>query len=323
MDNIWLHDDDSGAGLPHQAIPANHEVNGSGQAIDKAAGKLAYGETRAPVDVDTLRDPECPVCGNDESFQGDTCQQCGFVQPPKMFQDPDLQKARLLDLRANPATGEANNTDPNLGDPNAMDPNAQGDMVGMEAGQVPDQNGVIEGEVQGLDDAAAPLDSSQIDPDGQPIDPAAAEGRVMQGGEPFTQGPNAPTPQQFMDPNSPEAQDDTPIDPADLEAEEDEEDAENGIPTASDGQQFAPGAGADAGEVGYPGDGVPDLMCPACGFESDAASPLATSTDMNAPNANPDGMQAGDVCPQCQSAQLVSAGEVEQMEAQVPPQAAV
>ena len=37
--------------------------------------KLAYGETIAPPQVDTMRDEECPVCGSD-LYDGDQCQVC-------------------------------------------------------------------------------------------------------------------------------------------------------------------------------------------------------------------------------------------------------
>lgn len=38
--------------------------------------KLAYGEVTAPEVVDTLREADCPVCGNSESFDGEQCKQC-------------------------------------------------------------------------------------------------------------------------------------------------------------------------------------------------------------------------------------------------------
>ena len=60
---------------------------------------IAYGETKAPADVDTLRDENCPVCGEDEAWDGTMCKVCGFVSPPKQFQDPDLDLAKKLDLR--------------------------------------------------------------------------------------------------------------------------------------------------------------------------------------------------------------------------------
>jgi hypothetical protein len=75
----------------------------------RGTSRVAYGETKAPADVDTLRDASCPVCGEPDAWDGDTCPVCGFVQPPQMFQDPDLDKARQVDLRKN--DGDLNGTD--------------------------------------------------------------------------------------------------------------------------------------------------------------------------------------------------------------------
>lgn len=48
--------------------------------------------TTAPEDVDTLREEQiCPICG--ETMEGETCDVCGYVEPPKGFDNPDLQKA--------------------------------------------------------------------------------------------------------------------------------------------------------------------------------------------------------------------------------------
>lgn len=60
---------------------------------------LAYGETKAPQDVDTLRTESCPVCGEVDAFDGDRCQVCNFLQPPSMFTDPDTGVARQMELR--------------------------------------------------------------------------------------------------------------------------------------------------------------------------------------------------------------------------------
>jgi 8-oxo-dGTP pyrophosphatase MutT (NUDIX family) len=61
--------------------------------------RLAYGETKAPQDVDTLRAESCPVCGETDAFDGDRCQVCHFIQPPAMFTDPDTGVARQMDLK--------------------------------------------------------------------------------------------------------------------------------------------------------------------------------------------------------------------------------
>jgi hypothetical protein len=46
-----------------------------------------------------MRAENCPVCGDDEGYNGDKCSVCGYMQPPSQFTDPDLTKARENDLR--------------------------------------------------------------------------------------------------------------------------------------------------------------------------------------------------------------------------------
>jgi hypothetical protein len=60
---------------------------------------LAYGETIAPPKVDTLRDENCPICGEDDAYDGHQCSICGYVAPPSPFSDPDLGMASRIDLR--------------------------------------------------------------------------------------------------------------------------------------------------------------------------------------------------------------------------------
>lgn len=51
--------------------------------------------TTAPEEVDTLRQEQiCPVCGSD--MDGETCDACGYVKPPKGFDNPDLEKAKHI-----------------------------------------------------------------------------------------------------------------------------------------------------------------------------------------------------------------------------------
>lgn len=59
----------------------------------------AYGETIAPPKVDTLRDENCPICGEDDAYDGHRCSICGYVAPPSPFKDPDLGMASRIDLR--------------------------------------------------------------------------------------------------------------------------------------------------------------------------------------------------------------------------------
>lgn len=58
--------------------------------------RTAYGETRVPPQVDTLRMEECPVCGEHDVWSGDRCPVCGFVVPPSLFRDPDTSKAQQV-----------------------------------------------------------------------------------------------------------------------------------------------------------------------------------------------------------------------------------
>jgi 8-oxo-dGTP pyrophosphatase MutT (NUDIX family) len=296
--------------------------------------KLAYGEQKAPMDVDTLREDACPVCGDRDTFDGDTCEVCGYVAPPKIFQDPDLEKARQMDLRKDVA--EFNDpANPNqIGpdgqpvqdpmDPNALDEN--GNPINPDAADQEMQPGMLPGEVpaevqpggdpmdpgalgeegQIPEETGAPVDPSMLGPDGQPlpqqqmtlpdgtpIGPQTLPGDATTNmGQPFTPGPNMP--EGPGEPEGPEG----PATPEDLD---------------EDGQPVDPDAGQ--GVPGTPGDGVPDLMCPACGFTTEATQP--TSVDMDTqelPNvgmAQMDGAQAGDVCPNCGSAQLLSPAEVQ------------
>lgn len=49
-------------------------------------------ELKMPEAVDTLREEQvCPVCGSD--MDDETCQVCGYTEPPDGFQNPDLTKA--------------------------------------------------------------------------------------------------------------------------------------------------------------------------------------------------------------------------------------
>lgn len=65
--------------------------------------RLAFGETKAPSAIDTLRVKDCPVCGEDETFDSDgRCQVCGYLPPPEPFREPDLEVAQKADMRSGP-----------------------------------------------------------------------------------------------------------------------------------------------------------------------------------------------------------------------------
>jgi hypothetical protein len=313
----------------------------------KGSRRTAYGEVKAPQDVDTLREDSCPVCGDRDTYDGTTCSVCGYVAPPSIFQDPDLGVARQMDLRKNV---EQFNGQPGMPvDPDQLGPDGQPldpqqQDAGMEDQTGQPQPGGLPGEVQaevqpggegtpmdqngvggGIPDSdgmvpqgpgGAPMNPDQLGPDGQPVPqmpgqqgappnmvlgpdgqpigpqplPAAA---ISGDGQPFNPGPNMP-----QGPGGPEG----PVSPDDLGPDGME-------PT---GQQPDPTRGGMA--PGTPGDGVPDLSCPACGFTTDSTP--ATSVDMDTSlippdnTASPDGVQAGDVCPNCGQGLLVSPGEV-------------
>jgi hypothetical protein len=88
---VWLGSYKSGKNRRAQAMAAHDEHLARNP-------HLAYNEMMAPAKVDTLRDPNCPVCG-DESYNGEDCPVCGFTKPPDMFGDPDTDVAKQQDLR--------------------------------------------------------------------------------------------------------------------------------------------------------------------------------------------------------------------------------
>jgi hypothetical protein len=266
------------------------------------AVKLAYGETIAPMDVDTLRDEECPVCGSTE-YSGDQCQECGFVAPPKFLQDPDLDLAKQMDLRKDVAQGAGELPGAVDGGTEPTVPAADGSgAVVDDSGEVPmdpamvDEDGNVNADVD-----PDQVDASQLDENGMPIDPAAAEGHVNQGGEPFTPGPNVPG------------------EPGDPEEAEQGEQPEDMVPGAGIGEDDTSGeVPVDVQTLGdeppgTPQDGAADLECPNCGYTADAAQP--TTTDMDdpmSPDATGEGALEGDACPNCGQAQLMSISDLEQ-----------
>jgi hypothetical protein len=77
--------------------------------------------TTAPEEIDTLRQEQiCPVCGSD--MDGETCDACGYVKPPKGFDNPDLEKAQHIEEEmkqngeADIEGDEASPTAENIGD---------------------------------------------------------------------------------------------------------------------------------------------------------------------------------------------------------------
>lgn len=99
------------------------ESTGSLRGVTNMSRKHALGETKAPPEVDTLRDETCPVCNEEKLYSGDRCPVCGFSVPPSQFLDPDLTIHRNLDLRGDGESG-------GLADPDHLD--QEGDFQGPE-----------------------------------------------------------------------------------------------------------------------------------------------------------------------------------------------
>lgn len=100
----------------------------------------------APPYVDTLRQEQCPVCGESSVWTGQRCPVCGFVAPPSLFRDPDTSKA--MEMRdemendpsqfpqgpADEAMGSFPDADNQLYHPDQLTPNG----VPVPSGNAPD-----------------------------------------------------------------------------------------------------------------------------------------------------------------------------------------
>lgn len=194
----------------------------------------AYGETKAPAKVDTLRADRCPVCKDDEAFNGEKCSVCGHVEPPAAFRDPDLTKAQEMDLRQEQAE-EAGAVDPTI------DPAAVEETSGPEGD--PDLECTNCGEVFSAEGESAPdpepeqASQTEIDPK-HPDDPEDGVGEKADDADDLSDLADL---------------DDEALDEA-LDDEDDEEDEpeEDASETASD-------SGLSDIEPG------PNMTCPICG----------------------------------------------------------
>jgi hypothetical protein len=291
---------------------------------------VAYGEIKAPADVDTLREENCPVCGDKDTFDGIQCQICGFINPPEQFRDPDLDKAKRLDLRKQ------------IVDPQLIDNNGELQRVDQDGTAMPQ-----EGE-------AAPGEEQQLGPDGQPLD--ADDPQMVDADQLDENGlPPSPYGDQALDgtqtdgPGVSDRNGDGIIQPDEIDPEGNVNAQPQMVDPGQGGQagpRELPGWGKDhtglpfwpgpdmpdhpsepdnpdekLGQdddapqgrmptpmVGQPGDGVPDLFCPTCGFGTDATAPQ--TQDMGNPGGAADGVVSGDVCPSCQRDQLLTPGEI-------------
>ena len=135
--------------------------------------KFAYGETKAPADVDTLRDESCPICSESDSYDGNECQVCGYVAPPKPFRDPDVDLARTLDLRKQVDESQGDfggtNTGQGVQDDSVMNPDQAAEFA-QEQDQAP-----MDPDQLDETDARVPVDVRALDADGSPVPTNVAE----------------------------------------------------------------------------------------------------------------------------------------------------
>ena len=198
--------------------------------------KLAYGETRVPPQVDTLRMDECPVCGEHNVWSGSRCPVCGFVVPPSVFRDPDTDKAKEVREQLD-GTGEVD-VPPDAPD-GALPPAAQPAAPQMGSGEDADGQLVHP-------DQIAPDGVPTVQGEGAPEDPQATDGLPPEDEDPEMTDPGAPG--SAIAPQDPEL--------ADEEGSDDGEDlyAEELICPAC-GTTFEADAAAQ-----------PGVPCPACGM---------------------------------------------------------
>lgn len=200
-----------------------------------ASRRTAYGETRMPPQVDTLRMDECPVCGEHNVWSGSRCPVCGFVVPPSVFRDPDTDKAKEVREQLD-STGEVD-----------LPPDgAQGQAA------PPQEAGLPLAQVGSGEDADGQLvHPDQIAPDGVP---------TVQGGEGGPQGFDGQPPQD-------EDEEEVPPGPEGAVPPEDEELAqEEGSDDGEDlyaEELICPACGTtfEADAAAQPG-----VPCPACGM---------------------------------------------------------
>jgi hypothetical protein len=133
--------------------------------------------------VDTLRDEACPVCGETDSYDGNQCRVCGFVQPPEQFRDPDLDVAKQMDLRRDQTEPGPDNLGQFEDDVNDQDRDGFDDKTGLpideeEAGAL-DQQPVLTCPVcESEFPAGEPMTVDTRDPEAGDLGEGPAEGDV-------------------------------------------------------------------------------------------------------------------------------------------------
>ena len=269
-----LHDRHRGVGERFR-----NDIRGFGQGdmlrSSLSVRKTAYGETRVPPQVDTLRMEECPVCGEHDVWSGDRCPVCGFVVPPSLFRDPDTDKAKQVREELD-ADGEVT---------------TQGDgMMQQTPGTGPD------GQIGSGEDADDQLDHpDQLTPNGVPTvqGPGGPQaGPDTDGQPPAEEGEEPEDDGMAADGELPGQQGQEEVAAGQQLEEQGEEQLEQGQEEIAEGQQLEEQGEEDELEPAEPED---DLECPACGaqFAIDGAA------------------QPGVPCPACKMAALVPLEEME------------
>lgn len=182
---------------------------------------LAYGETKSPKTVDTLRDEACPICGNDTAYAGRECQICGYIMPIKAFGDPDVDKAKQLDDLKQNVDDQLLAADPSRRGGDLDDPAATGSDSTSPALGCPGCGAEFEPEPPQTADA--PGVAPQTGPAEGDACPECNEAEL----EPVAQ---SPTPDPVEDPEADELDQDKDQLPDDEEQED--EDEEDGNPAS-------------------------------------------------------------------------------------------
>jgi hypothetical protein len=211
---------------------------------------------RMPSPVDTLRPDTCPVCGDSDVFKGQRCPVCGFVAPPDIFRDPDVDQARMnhqeleegkvpLGMPEGPADeemiGSGQDADDQMLHPDQIAPDGV-PGVQPENGEEDAEQGILGGGEEAGDG------EPELGPDGQPLPPDPDD--LGDGDELDESG----------DPVDPDDLDENgePIDPQGDEAAEEEELAQGGMPPMSQGGGDGMAMAGPEGEEPGPDDEDPD-----------------------------------------------------------------
>lgn len=123
--------------------------NGVGTVI--ATKKLAFGETRAPSQVNTLSQQDCAVCGASNSFDSTgRCTTCSYMPTPDPFRAPDLDVAQNVDMRDGWVNPEL------MAAPAFVSPDEQGASDPATPNPNPEPGGAVTASVHPVDPSSSP-----------------------------------------------------------------------------------------------------------------------------------------------------------------------